>query len=125
MNHTHDVNTLIASDYEGLHSDIRTLSICTNAGPVLHILLNKRFAINHRLVRIFESSIKSDVARYDYNDQYPLWVDIPLDCIDLDIGLHDYVIELVNIVTSDTIYQYFSYRIQSDDTDKSYVYMSR
>lgn len=125
MNHTHDTNTLIACDYEDLHSDIRTLSIDTNAGPILHILLRDKFAEDFRLMQIFEASSKFEVTRYDYTECNPLWINIPIVGLDLSIGLHDYIIEFINAITGDTVYQYFSYRVQSDNPDRNYIYINR
>lgn len=125
MNNIRDINVLIATDYEGLHSDIRTLSKDSNAGPSIHVRLSAKLIENFRLMGVFESSTKSSVGRYDYFDDNPLWIDVLFDCLNLDIGLHDYTIEFVNVVTGDTYYQYFCYRIQSDSPDKPYVYMDR
>lgn len=125
MNNLRDINVLIATDYEGLHSDTRTLSKDSNAGPSVHVRLSSNLLENFRLMGIFESSTKSSVGRYDYLYDNPLWIDIPFDCLNLDIGLHDYTIEFVNIITGDTYYQYFCYRIQSDNPYKPYVYIDR
>lgn len=125
MNSLNDINVLIATDYVGLHSDIRTISTDSNAGPSVHIRLSSKLVENFRLLGIFDSSSKSSVGRYDYFDDNPLWIDIPFDCLNLNIGLHDYTIEFVNIITGDTYYQYFCYRIQSDNLEKPYIYIDR
>ena len=104
------------------YSNIYNLS---TFGPVVHIRLNPFVHKTFRLMRIFESPTCDDVFTYTYDYLDRPWVDIPVDCLNLDIGLHTYTLEFINTITGDTFYQYFNYTIQSDNPNKPYIYMNR
>lgn len=94
-------------------------------GPTLHVKLDLNVHKSCRLLRVYDLSTQDLVGRYDYDELGNLWVDIPVDCLDLSIGLHTYALEFVNLATGDTFYQYFNYTIQDDSPEKPYIYMTR
>lgn len=94
-------------------------------GPTLYVKLDNYVQKNFRLMKIFDTDTLEDVESYYYDDMKSPWIDIPVDCLDLSLGLHTYTIELVNALTNDTFYQYFNYTIQEDNPDKPYIYMNR
>ena len=94
-------------------------------GPTLHVQIEKYVHKNYRLMRIFNVDTCENVGTYYYDELCHPWVDIPVDLLNLSIGLHTYSLEFINLVTGDTFYQYFNYTIQDDDPDKPYIYMNR
>lgn len=55
----------------------------------------------------------------------PTWLKIKTDFMDKRIGLHVYKLTFADTVTNVVSSLWFSYRIQSDNPDKPYVYMER
>lgn len=94
-------------------------------GLTLHVKVDWYIQKNFRLMKIFDTKSLENVPTYYYDDLKRPWIDIPVDCLDLDLGLHTYTVEFVNTTTGDTLYQYFNYTIQIDNPDKPYIYMER
>lgn len=92
-------------------------------GPTLHVHLPLLVCKDFRLMGVYENDVNCPVGHYEYNNGR--WIDIPVDCLNLDTGYHQYLVEFINNVTADTLYLYFSYMIQNDDPDKPYIYMNR
>lgn len=54
-----------------------------------------------------------------------LWLKVKYDLFDLNIGQHTYKFSFMNYNTRDVESYYFSYRIQSDNPNKPYIYVHR
>ena len=119
-----ETDLIRACDQESLYQNGKVFRIET-FGPVLHVHLTQHVYHMFRLLGIYETDTGDRVSRYDYDDICHPWVDIPVDCLNLEIGLHTYTLEFINNVTGDSFYQYFNYTIQCDNPDKPYIYMSR
>lgn len=64
-------------------------------------------------------------TEFIYRDYGKPYFKIKTENLDLTIGLHTYMMSLVNIRTNDVISLYFSYIIQDDNPDTPYIYMKR
>lgn len=53
------------------------------------------------------------------------WIDVPMDALSVEPGLHVYEVLWENDVTHDLKYQAFCYRVLDSDPDKSYIYMRK
>lgn len=94
-------------------------------GPILHVHLELYIHRNYRLMKIYNSDNFECVGQYEYDEISHPWIDIPVDCLCLCVGLHTYTLEFINLITGDTFYQYFNYTIQNDNPCKPYIYMKR
>ena len=120
--HANDV--VISCSRDALYSQNKIFDIKT-FGPTLHVKIDINVHKSYRVMRIYNIDTSDSVSRYDYDELEHPWVDIPIDCIDLNAGLHTYALEFINLVTGDTFYQYFNYTIQDDKPAKPYIYMNR
>ena len=94
-------------------------------GPVLHIKLPHMIYRDFRLYNIYNCDNRDEISRYKHKETIHPWVDIMVDLLDLTVGLHTYKLELVNSITGDTYYLYFTYTIQDDEPEKKYMYINR
>lgn len=121
----YDLNSVLFAKNKSEREDAATVLNLEIIQPVIHVFTHLPADPNLRFFQVYESTTKSTVGRWDYSFENPLWINIPADCLDLSIGLHQYTLEFVNSVTGDSVYQYFEYQIQSDAPDKPYIYMER
>lgn len=119
-----DYHVISACDYEELGSNVRIYNLDL-FGPTLHVQVKSSIQHSCRLMDVYESNTCCGVTTYTYDELDHPWVDIPVDCLNLDLGLHTYTLEFVNVMTGDTYFQYFNYIIQTDSPDKPYIYMDR
>lgn len=75
--------------------------------------------------QISDSKHAIDISRYVRHRCSPAWLDIYTCGLDVSPGQHDYVVRYYNPSTSSYIWAYFGYIIQTEHTNKSYVYMRR
>lgn len=115
---------VVASSRIYLYSQNKIFNLKT-FGPTLYVKLDICVHKNYRLMRIYNVDTCEAIIAYNYDELGKPWIDIPVDCLDLGIGLHTYALEFINLVTGDTFYQYFNYTIQDDKPKKPYIYMDR
>ena len=124
-------NVIIDSSFDSRVWSPKLISLDYNQNKTIHIRLWSDEDINDidvtqfRLFKITNVLSNEIVSRFDYNDDRPLWVDIPMCELDTAIGLHEYSIELINTITGDSVYRYFSYTIQRVDLKPSYIYVDK
>lgn len=123
-NDIHEDHVLVAVPMSGLYERNKIFNIRT-FGPTLHVQLDLHVHKNYRLMRIYNTCNFESVSQYYYDELERPWIDIPVDCLNLGIGLHTYTLEFINLTTGDTFYQYFNYTIQNDKPKKPYIYMKR
>lgn len=119
-----DHNVLEAFDYDNVLFHNRTLNL-ELLGPIVHIKIDDPIIRECRFLTAYESSTQQTIDLYVYDKCHLLWIDIPVENLNLDIGMHVYTLEFVNTATGDTVFEYFCYTIQSDNPDKPYIYMNR
>ena len=73
------------------------------------------YSLNPMNFRLFKEEYNMCLCR--------AWIDVPVTSLDLNIGYHLYTVQLVNIHTNDIANLYFSYTIQNDEPEKSYLYL--
>lgn len=112
-----------ACDYDDLYKYGKVFNL-ENFGPTLHVELVHNIYRDLRLYNIYNIETYDEISRYYHREEtmHP-WIDIPVDVLDLKVGLHTYRIEFANSITGDVYYQYFTYTIQDDCPDKPYIYV--
>ena len=124
-------NVIIDSSFDSRVWSPKLISLDYNQNKTIHIRLWSDEDINDidvthfRLFKITNVLSNEIVSLFDYNDDRPLWVDIPIYELDTAIGLHEYSIELINNITDDSVYRYFSYTIQRVNLKPSYIYVDK
>lgn len=73
------------------------------------------YSLNPMNFRLFKEEYNMCLCR--------AWIDVPVTSLDLSIGYHLYTVQLVNIHTNDIANLYFSYTIQNDEPEKTYLYL--
>lgn len=78
----------------------------------------------------FEEVNNSESAKLDMDESISRdgcrpWFKVKSRCLNLTSGQHIYRMSLVNVCNDSMVYLYFSYILQDDDPDKSYIYMNR
>ena len=56
-------------------------------------------------------------------DHQKPWLRITFGILSKDVGMHIYKLSFINKYTNDVVPVYFSYIIQNDNPEKSYIYM--
>lgn len=81
-----------------------------------------------RFIGLYEDSIDGlkevPISFIHLNNCHP-YIDITCDGLNLEVGQHDYLIQYIDSFTGDIVPLYFSYIIQDDNPDKSYIYMDK
>lgn len=54
-----------------------------------------------------------------------MWIRIDTSALDTSVGMHMYKFTFINSITLEELFLYLTYRIQTDDIDKPYIYMDR
>lgn len=75
--------------------------------------------------QISDSKHAIDISRYVRPRCSPAWLDICTCGLDVSPGQHDYVVRYYDPSTSSYIWAYFGYIIQTENTNKPYLYMDR
>ena len=107
--------------------ECRRVFSASEIAPVLSIhvpyeyFTYSRYAIH----QISDSKHAVDISRYVRPRCSPAWLDIYTCGLDVSPGQHDYVVRYYDPSTSSYIWAYFGYIIQTENTNKSYVYMKR
>lgn len=95
--------------------------------PVLSIHVPHEY-YNYSMYEISQVSspkYEIDIPTYVRCTCSPAWVDIRTGGLDITPGQHDYVIRYYDPAAKSYICAYFGYIIQTEQTDKSYLYMNR
>ena len=100
--------------------------------PMLHVKLTDTLFEDYNLRCIYDKQTELELLLCDCEehedhdiDLYRPWIDIPTDKLNLNPGLHIYILEFYNKITQDTLLQQFYYKIQDDNPPKPYIYMKR
>lgn len=121
------VFSLDAVLHENLASYTKVFSI-HDMEYFLWIKVSPEIAKHYRLYQIDEVGLEN---KFDFNtgdavshETGRIWYKINSMYLDRSAGQHVYRMHFVNIENETTISLYFSYIVQREDTDKSYVYMN-
>lgn len=116
---------LNACEYNKLNENTPVFNI-NEVGYHLYVHLNPDICRNLSLYEV-EKIVTGESEKLnipgDVNHDSICWLKIKFDSLSKEPGQHVYKLCFVNTCTSDTVFLYFSYIIQDDNPDKSYVYM--
>lgn len=120
------VMEIVASDGTDVPSNLKIFNTY-EVSNILHVYITPDTFRDFSLYEMHELS-SSGLVEVEIPGNIQMnrnWIDIQTTCLNLGIGQHSYRISLFNPTTHDVVYQYFSYIIQNDNPDKSYVYMDK
>ena len=119
-------NVLESGSWDHLSVNLQVYDIA-NLDTILWIHIPNDLSLSHQITDIAQK-VGSKYESIDLTDgvdrtgQYP-WVSIDCDKLDMNVGQHIYRITLINTVSLNKIYLYFTYIVQDDDPEKPYIYM--
>ena len=119
-------NVLESGSWDYLSVNLQVYDIA-NLDTILWIHIPNDLSLSHQITDIAQK-VGSKYESIDLTDgvdrtcKYP-WVSIDCDKLDMNVGQHIYRITLINTVSLNKIYLYFTYIVQNDDPEKPYVYM--
>ena len=95
--------------------------------PVLSIRVPHEYFTYSRygIQQISDSKHAIDISRYVRPRCSPAWLDICTCGLDVSPGQHDYVVRYYDPSTQSYACAYFGYIIQTENTNKSYLYINR
>lgn len=90
--------------------------------PILHLSIPEDL-IDFSVIGITNLDDVSECIPYYILNKSGKWIDVEFKHLSKFPGYHRYKIS--GFVGSETVLLYFSYRVQSDNPDKPYIYMKR
>lgn len=90
--------------------------------PIIHLLIPDE-SLNINIIDLVDLDNSSEYIPSCILNKSGKWIDIESKHLSKDPGYHRYRIS--GQCKSESVYLYFSYRIQSDNPDKPYIYMRR
>ena len=70
-------------------------------------------------------AVEIDISTQTLREHRNMWIRINTSALDTHVGMHMYKFTMMNSVTLEDVYLYLTYRIQTDDLEKPYIYMER
>ena len=113
--------------YSDVHQHVKVINANTIPYKVfLH--LPKVVSANYAIYKFEQILPETGEVNFGYTitqDEIHPWLDLLSDVLDWSIGQHMYKLSFVQKTTNETCDLYFSYRLQNNNPEKPYDYMSK